>query len=107
MIRKHGEMTRFCSRYNVMKRKCEQNAGQCSPPKNHTTIDANIYMIDSPCLAEFILLFEYAQVVPFDRVANSKKKKDMKIERGIQLNLNKLQPTDIEKNVNKKKMFGS
>lgn len=31
----------------------------------------------------------------------------MKIERGIQLNLNKLQPTDIEKNVNKKKMFGS
>lgn len=27
----------------------------------------------------------------------------MKIERGIQLNLNKLQPTDIEKNVNKKK----
>lgn len=26
----------------------------------------------------------------------------MKIERGIQLNLNKLQPTDIGKNVNKK-----
>lgn len=75
MIRKHGEMTRFCSRYNVMQRKCEQNAGQCSPPKNHTTIDANIYMIDSPYLAEFILLFEYAQVVPFDRVANSKKNK--------------------------------